>query len=397
MKDYIFIYKILLGFLLLPIIAKSQGIVTLNTDYSGETHIVEAKSLVKMVPGFRYQADGNKYFKSTIGKVKSITNASYLEDPTPGYDRVLSTSANIGSIPGSYSVNPSGAATYSIPIATPKGINGLKPKIAINYNSRGRDGVLGYRWNLSGISLITRGTKSLLQDGDINSVSFNNNSDRFFLNGKRLICTSGTYGDAGSEYRTEIDNLSKITLLNDDDGKLFFKVQTANGRVLKYKEKVLTGNDEVMYWALKTIDDLDGFRIFYNYINNNNELNIDNIQYANNRIDFYYSKRADTNFNYFQGEYIQQQNILRQIKVFTNDNLYREYDFIYAANKKLYEIQLKAGDDSEINSTIIDWEETSINNTSTSLDQVTLDYSVKYGDFNGDGRTDILTYSNGSG
>ena len=34
--------------------------------------------------------------------------------------------------------------------------------------------------------------------------------DRFALDGQRLILVSGTYGEDGSEYRTEIDSFAKI-------------------------------------------------------------------------------------------------------------------------------------------------------------------------------------------
>jgi hypothetical protein len=53
----------------------------------------------------------------------------------------------LGGIQGNLSVNQ-GAANYNIPLDLPKGVNGLKPKLGINYNSNSGNGILGVGFGL---------------------------------------------------------------------------------------------------------------------------------------------------------------------------------------------------------------------------------------------------------
>ncbi|WP_297176796.1 SpvB/TcaC N-terminal domain-containing protein [uncultured Porphyromonas sp.] len=57
------------------------------------------------------------------------------------------------SIPYNRSITPSGAITYSIPIETAKGYK-YAPQIALTYNSQSGNGIVGYGWELSGLSNI---------------------------------------------------------------------------------------------------------------------------------------------------------------------------------------------------------------------------------------------------
>lgn len=65
----------------------------------------------------------------------------------------------------------------------------------------------GWGWNISGLSTISRIPSTTFHDNIIDGVDFDN-TDRFALDGQRLVLKSGTYGASGSEYQTE--NYSNI-------------------------------------------------------------------------------------------------------------------------------------------------------------------------------------------
>lgn len=71
---------------------------------------------------------------------------------------------DIGKIPFTEGMTPSGGKTYSIPITTDP-VSSFVPKISIAYNSQSGNGVAGYGWNLAGSSAITVTGKTIHYDG----------------------------------------------------------------------------------------------------------------------------------------------------------------------------------------------------------------------------------------
>ncbi|MFC7286536.1 SpvB/TcaC N-terminal domain-containing protein [Herminiimonas glaciei] len=92
---------------------------------------------------------------------------------------------------GQFSVNESGAATYTIPITIPPGIGGIEPKLALSYNSQAGNGLLGVGWSLSGLSAIGRCPQTMAQDGKRGGVKLDND-DRYCLDAQRLRASPRT-------------------------------------------------------------------------------------------------------------------------------------------------------------------------------------------------------------
>lgn len=61
----------------------------------------------------------------------------------------------VGAAHAGVSVSPSGAVTYSIPIEAPPGVNRMTPKLSLNHNSQGGNGLLGMGWAIGGASART--------------------------------------------------------------------------------------------------------------------------------------------------------------------------------------------------------------------------------------------------
>ena len=64
--------------------------------------------------------------------------------------------AAVGNTKGLASVTPVGSASYSVPIVTPPGTNGMTPSLSLNYSSTDGSGWIGHGWSIGGLSAIYR-------------------------------------------------------------------------------------------------------------------------------------------------------------------------------------------------------------------------------------------------
>jgi hypothetical protein len=148
-------------------------------------------------------------------------------------------------LPGQMNVTPTGAFTYTIPIAVPPGTAGMAPSLSMQYSSQNGDGFEGFRWSLVGLPSITRCPRTVAQDAIHGGVNYDGN-DRFCLAGQRLILVNGpghgghSYGDDGAEYRTEVNNFSKIVSHTtvDIQGATWFQVWTKSGQIMEFGNTV---------------------------------------------------------------------------------------------------------------------------------------------------------------
>jgi RHS repeat-associated protein len=182
--------------------------------------------------------------------------------------------AAVGRTIGTYQVSSTGAATYTIPIWAPRGPNGLEPHIALVYNSQYGTGYLGIGWSLAGISSIYRCNLTYAQDGTPEPVALST-SDGLCLDGQRLRLTSGTQGEAGSTYQTEVANFENVTAYGSaGNGPAYFVVQAPNGTQYEYgntagntsnSQVLASGTSTALQWYLDKVTDTSGNTMIFSY------------------------------------------------------------------------------------------------------------------------------------
>lgn len=333
-----------------------------------------------------------------------------------GYSQVTN-STEVGVTEGQLSVSLTGAANYSIPIKVPPGINGIVPQISLVYNSQAGNGMAGYGWNISGISMISRIPSTKFHDGVIDPVDFDA-LDRFALDGQRLILksgTSGVYGADGTQYETENFSNLKITSIGvHPNGAIYgpasFKVEYPDGSVAIYGNT--NQSRTVMNWGITEWRNPQQIKIFYFYENSNNNLSIGAIGYGSenaedaiNKIIFNYSGRTRGEQAYVGGQNIYQGSIISEIRILGNGVPYRNYFLGYDETSlgynRLKHITEKTGDVTlSLNSTVFDYdtyenpdyfEHLNTNNLNLQGIDFTNTNSVS-GDFDGDSKIDFLLY-----
>lgn len=321
-------------------------------------------------------------------------------------------SALVGSTKGSFSVTPSGTASYNIPIKLPPNVGGVQPSLSLNYDSSGGNGLLGMGWQLSGLSSITRCPKTLERDGKIEGINFDSN-DPFCLDGQRLVHISG------NEYRTENDNFAKIT-----GGTNGFTVVTPSGQTMKYGDtsnsqiKLKGQTNKIITWALKEVKDSYGNRYTINYTNNgysSGEYYASMIymyggQNLLSHVALVHETRPDVISGYQAGSKYQLSKRLKAVKTYTKNILTKQYLLHYSGSVEplntSYVVDIEECDsngnclesvDFNWSQQLNDYEDANGGLLKTGNYGSFYHYSKMTGDFNGDGLTDLVWMYSGSG
>jgi len=307
-------------------------------------------------------------------------------------------------------VGQDGSYNYKIPIDILPGTHGMAPKLSISYNSNGGDGMLGVGWYISGISFITRDKSR-------------GYSNHYMYKGQRLYPTSDGL------YHTERENYEKIRGYNLTSGNSYWKVADKNGTIKYYgstqDSRYYFGPGlQARSWALNKVEDVFGNYYVIKYFQDvyTGEFYVDRIVYTMNdanppgayrAVQFIYEDRPDKKVIYTPSKATLNKR-LKYIRVLIGTDIngnggvvVREYVLTYkqglsTGKSILYSVQLQnpASPDEKYPPITFEWYggrtgeylykdyiATFVNNSDEGAE---IDVSrIKFGDFNGDGRSDI--------
>lgn len=323
----------------------------------------------------------------------------------------------VGSIDVNTTVTESGGAVVSIPIDIPSGTNAMQPNLALVYNSQGGQGDAGWGWNLSGLSLISRTGSVPYYDNKIDVVHFDS-SDHLLLNGQRLILDTGNISNltSGATYYTEVESFNKVTFISETSG---FTVQSKDGTIATYGDTCSSrlansSIDSPMAWYVTKTVDTSGNYVKYKYTSstNPNEVHINCIEYTGNtngtnpnkKVSFEYDILPNPLVQYVSGKAFRQSKMLKKIHVFSNNTELYYYQLNYdiqGIHPILTSINKYASNQDHYNAVSVEWSSSQVGSVESRTfyapnGMYFLPPSIRYGDFNGDGKQDFITYSTNS-
>ncbi|WP_017454496.1 FG-GAP-like repeat-containing protein, partial [Herbaspirillum rubrisubalbicans] len=319
------------------------------------------------------------------------------------------------STPGQFQISESGAATYTVPIQMPPGAGGMEPKLSLNYSSQANNGLLGVGWSLGGLGGISRCARTMAQDGVRGSVNFDAN-DRYCLDGQRLIAISGANGGDGTEYRTERESFAKIVSYGSvGNGPAWFKVWTKSGQIMSYGAtsdssiKAL-GKNTVRLWALNRIEDSVGNYQAISYYQDvsTGEFYPAAIDYTSssrtatsskNTVQFVYDGRGDITTSYMAGSLVKNTVKLTQIKMYSANVYVFSWVIGYGVvspgdTSKITWMQMCNSENNCLPSVKYQWSPSPTGyggeRWATRAGSFAASQKWLVGDFNGDGRDDLV-------
>ncbi len=298
----------------------------------------------------------------------------------PSLKAAISTANSIGTPHGQFEVSATGGATYSVSIECPIGVGGMQPDIALSYNSQGGYGLAGFGFNISGLSVISRGQKNRFYDEEITGMTYCE-EDPLYIDGKRLILYKGHQGEIGSSYSIEGDPYGGATIRgngNDiwmdvwfQNGSKYEYGRTDNSR-LSYSTKY--GAKRIYSWYISRAEDVCGNFMTYTYGKKNLTVYPIEIKYggnsnagtlANNAVKFYYDTLDKSPQSFVLEDAKGDISIrLSEIKTRSGNSLYRSYALSYNTSSdnsltkfsRLTKIEVSNSNNEKFNPIEFNWE-----------------------------------------
>lgn len=243
---------------------------------------------------------------------------------------------DVGSIPYSEDVTPTGAKTVTVPIATAPTTR-LAPSVSLTYNSQAGNDLAGYGWSIGGLSKITVVPKTAYYDGTALGANIYDVNSVYMLDGNRLVTNTDA---VHTDYHYE--TASGHILVK----KHFYSGSTVSHFTALYPDgsRVTFGSSSNIYnlaeFPVTEIEDRDGNRMEFHYSYDSSEGKhcISDIYYsfpssgdAAGHIHFTYdlSNRADRVEQYYARHRYYVSHLLRSIESYSGGVLLRSYSLTH--------------------------------------------------------------------
>lgn len=311
--------------------------------------------------------------------------------------------STLAATPAAAGPNPDGSFTHRIPIQVPKGPGAVTPDLALVYNSSLRRGLAGRGWTIDGIPVIQRAPFTQPVRYTADDAIVGPHGRLFYLGG-------GNYHGQNDElalYRPwgNCAGSPCSWQLTDRRGNRLSFGYTDDSRI----EAVGKGG-AVRVWALNKIEDTHGnaLEVQYDEDTAGGDYYPRLIRYAvragisrQRTVRFVWEARPDHVPLYDQGALVEEDRRLKEIEIASDGQLVRRILLGYDAYGRLSSVQ-EVGDDNQttLPAQIITWAENKPFVYSTA-DGAWSDYrnwsdaGQWAGDFNGDGKIDLLSKANG--
>lgn len=256
-----------------------------------------------------------------------------------------------GKINDEINVSPIGQLSYEIPIPALPGTGGMKPNLSVCYNSSTKNGLAGYGFDLTGLSIISRIPSDRFHDGMATAIDFTNH-DHFALDGQRLINYSYSYGTE-TEYRTENNSFAKILAKGKSSNPTSFTVYTKSGLIYDYvtvsKALGKTETDLTLFWLVSKVSDTKGnyFTVTYGGDACTNDFYPSRIDYTGNAtaglspyasIRLSYMSNPYSPVTYVNGVRVTRNRLLSSIALFMGNQAVRSFQFSYQIVNRKYQL-----------------------------------------------------------
>ncbi|MDQ1806478.1 SpvB/TcaC N-terminal domain-containing protein, partial [Chryseobacterium sp. CKR4-1] len=390
---------------------------TILYQQESTSRTVQDPQTVVLAQGFKATSSTSNPFIAKIGPATESQGGGPT-DSNAGASNPSGTSAPLGTsfhdTQGNIEVNGAGQLQFTLPITLPPGVKSVAPQVNLVYTSGVANSIAGYGWTLSGITAISRMGKIIEKDGEVKGIQLDY-SDYYSFNGQRLILKSGEYGKAGAEYVTEKYSNIKIRSIGTITGQVwkgpeYWEVTFEDGSQAWYGS-VAPGNSTArtpLEYNIVKWKDAQGNYITYQYIQdaNTNINRITTIQWGGNEnlnkahfntIELSYIDRDLKEQSYVQGLAYTQNKLLSEVKVNTNGNQFKRYKigYIKDINGTGYQFAQQITEYNSANEAanpiLIEYEKSSRETDWTESRSYSLESGL-LGDFDGDGKIDVLEY-----